>query len=271
MIRGKDATLVAILNTILDEEPETQDHIANKLGISRRYVAKLIKPLIDDGIITHPYIINMNKISKLEIADKIDKPLDKIIELYGKMANNVLYNLDKTYTSLKNRDIEKAKGVIAQDYRLNKMEDEIAISIKMNNLKYLSMEQSMELSIIAANIERCGDYVSNIAEEIVNGLIITDNLSEDIDYLFEIITKMFNYAINRIENNSQNYEIYDLERELHNTIEKILEKISSEKCDNKNIQQYIQFGMFLKDVERFGDRSIKIFEAARDFYHNMKI
>lgn len=34
MLRGKDATLAAIINIILDEEPETQDDIAD----SARYI-----------------------------------------------------------------------------------------------------------------------------------------------------------------------------------------------------------------------------------------
>jgi phosphate transport system protein len=270
MLRGKDATLVAIIKMIIETEPETQDDIAKKLNISRRYVAKLIKPLVDKKIIKHPYIVDMDKLSKLDLYDGIDKPLNNIIDLYGKMANNVLYNLNKTFKSLKINDIETAKGVIAQDYRLNRMEEEIGVSIKMNSLRYLPMEQSMRLSVIAANIERCGDYISNIAEEITNGLKIDEQLYNDVELLFNIITEMFELAMDMVKTNTSSYKIYELEEELHKTIDTILEKISEKGCKSRYISYYIQFGMFLKDIERFGDRCIKIFEASRDFYHNLK-
>ncbi|MBW9222828.1 winged helix-turn-helix transcriptional regulator [Methanothermococcus sp. SCGC AD-155-K20] len=101
MLRGKDATLAAIIETILNDEPETQDEIAKKLNISRRYVAKLLKPLIDDKMVLHPYIIDMDKLSKLEIYGNIEKPLYNVITLFDKMGKNVLYNLDKVFNALK--------------------------------------------------------------------------------------------------------------------------------------------------------------------------
>ena len=64
------------------------------------------------------------------------------------------------------------------------------------------------------------------------------------------------------------FEIYDLEEELHRKLEKIMKTLSErEKCETKNINYYIQFGMFLKDIERFGDRCIKIFETGREFHY----
>ena len=271
MLRGKEATLAAIIRIIIEDEPETQDEIANKLNISRRYVAKLLKPLIDEGIVRHPYIVNVDKLSEFDIYGDIDKPLDNIVKLYEKMGENVLHNLDKVFKALKNNDLETAKGIIFQDYRLNKMEDEIRVSIKTNSLKYIPLEQSMLLSVIASNIERCGDYISNIAEEIVNGLTIKDYLSQDVNDIFDIITEMFIIALNKVKNKESSFKIYELEDELHKKLDIILKKISENGCKVDDINYYIQFGMFLKDVERFGDRCIKIFEASREFYHNIKL
>ncbi len=275
MLRGKEATLAAIIRIIIEDEPETQDEIANKLNISRRYVAKLLKPLIDEGVVKHPYIINIDNLAEFDIYDDVDKPLDNIIKLYEKMGENVLYNLDKLFKALKSNDLEIARGIIFQDYRLNRMEDEIRVSIKTNSLKYIPLEQSMLLSVIASNIERCGDYISNIAEEIINGLKIKDYLIQDVNDIFNIITEMFIIALNMIKNKEASFKIYELEDELHKKLDIILKKISEKKVLNgyssEDINYYIQFGMFLKDVERFGDRCIKIFEASREFYHNIKL
>ena len=164
MLRCKDATLAAIIETIIKEEPETQDEIAKKLNISRRYVAKLLKPLIDEKIVMHPYVVDIEKLSKLEIYNGIEKPVSHIIDLLDKMGNNVLYNLDKVHNALKTGNVEDAKSVIFQDYALNKLEEEVNITLKIDNLKYLPSRQTALLSKIASNIERCGDYLSNIAE-----------------------------------------------------------------------------------------------------------
>jgi phosphate transport system protein len=271
MLRGKGATLAAIIKIIIEDEPETQDEIASKLNISRRYVAKLLKPLIDEGVVKHPYIVNMDKLPEFDVYDDIDKPLDNIINLYEKMGENVIYNLNKVFKALKTNDLETARSIIFQDYRLNKMEDEIRISIKTNNLKYIPLEQSMLLSVIASNIERCGDYISNIAEEVINGLKIREYLFQDVNDIFNIITEMFILAINMVKNNEASFKIYELENKLHKKLDIILKKISERGCKAEDINYYIQFGMFLKDVERFGDRCIKIFEASREFYHNLKL
>jgi len=269
-LRGKDATLAAIIETILNEEPETQDEIAKKLNISRRYVAKLLKPLIDKKIVMHPYVVDIEKLSKLEIYHSIEKPIFHIIDLLDKMGNNVLYNLDKVHNALKTRNIEDAKSVIFQDYTLNKLEEEVNITLKMDNLKYLPSRQTALLSKIASNIERCGDYLSNIAEEITKGLYIKEYLHEDIDEIFNITKKMFSIAMNMVKDGKASFEIYDLEEELHRKLEKIMKVLSEkEECKTKNINYYIQFGMFLKDIERFGDRCIKIFEMGREFHHGL--
>ena len=42
----RNKTLKDILDLILYENPSTQDEIAEKLGVTRRYVTQLLQPLI---------------------------------------------------------------------------------------------------------------------------------------------------------------------------------------------------------------------------------
>lgn len=270
MLRGKEATLAAIIKVIMEEGPETQDDIANKLNVSRRYVAKLLKPLMENGAVKHPYAVDVEKLSELGIYQDINKFLDDVSTIFEKMGNNVLQNLDKVFKALENQDLDAAKGIILQDYALNKMEDEVNLVLKMNALKYLPTEQAMLISFIASNIERCGDYISNIAEEIVNGLNIKPGIMEDVVEIHQIIREMFINAMNLLENRKMEFKIYELETKLHKKLSKIMEKISKDEFrGSADINYYIQFGMFLKDVERFGDRCIKIFEAAKEFHYNI--
>ena len=60
-----DKTLEDILNVIFYDKPSTQDEIAEKLKISRRYVTQLIKPLIEEDIIKRAYIIDLNKYDEI--------------------------------------------------------------------------------------------------------------------------------------------------------------------------------------------------------------
>ncbi|MDK2789931.1 MAG: phosphate transport system protein [Methanothermococcus sp.] len=270
MLRGKEATLAAIIKVIIEEEPETQDDIANKLNVSRRYVAKLLKPLMENGAVKHPYVVDVEKLSELGIYQDINKFLDDVSTIFEKMGYNVLQNLDKVFKALENQDLDTAKGIILQDYALNKMEDEVNLVLKMNALKYFPTEQAMLISFIASNIERCGDYISNIAEEIVNGLNIKPSIMKDVVEIYQIIREMFINAMNLLENKKMEFKIYELETKLHEKLSEIMEKISKDESrGSADINYYIQFGMFLKDVERFGDRCIKIFESAREFHYNI--
>jgi len=186
-----------------------------------------------------------------------------------KMEITLLNNLDLVYTALKNNDKKLAEDIIIKDYALNKMEEEIHLSIKMDSLKYLPMEQAMLLSLIASNIERCGDYISNIAEEITNGLEVKDYLSDNVDEIFAIIKEMFIIAMDVVKNKKISFKIYELEENLHKKLDEIMKNISDRGCKSEDINYYVQFGMFLKDVERFGDRCIKIFEASREFHYGV--
>ena len=55
----KDQTLKEILDLILYENPATQEEIAEQLGITRRYVTKLLQPLVKDGTVKRAYMIDL--------------------------------------------------------------------------------------------------------------------------------------------------------------------------------------------------------------------
>uniref|UniRef100_A9AAB4 Phosphate uptake regulator, PhoU n=1 Tax=Methanococcus maripaludis (strain C6 / ATCC BAA-1332) TaxID=444158 RepID=A9AAB4_METM6 len=270
MLRGKDATLAAIINIILDEEPETQDDIADRLNVSRRYVAKLLKPLVDGGAIMHPYVVNLEKLKEFEEYIETDRYFKEIYETFDRMGTNVIQNIDKVFDSLKTHDLNIANSIILEDYALNRMEDEVNLVIKLKASKYMDMNSLMQISNIAANIERCGDYLSNIAEEVLNGLLVDPAIKKEVFEIQDIISKMFEHGMNMVKSKTINTEIYELEGKLHKKLDIMMEKLSENPDENlKDINQFIQFGMFLKDVERFGDRSIKIFELGREFHYNI--
>ena len=61
----KDKTLKDILDLILYENPSTQDEIAERLGITRRYVTQLLQPLVKDGTVKRAYMIDLKSYEKI--------------------------------------------------------------------------------------------------------------------------------------------------------------------------------------------------------------
>ena len=267
MLRGKEATLAGIIRVIIEEEPETQDEIAEKLGISRRYVAKLLKPLIDEGIVKHPYVVDMGKLHKLNLQFDENLLMKEIKTTLEKMEKTLLNNLDLVYTALKNNDKKLAEDVIIKDYALNKMEEEIRLLLSMNALKYLPGAYANAFATIASNLERLGDYIANIAEEIVHGLKLDEDIEEEITIIFNILKEMLIEAIDVVISKKKETKIHKLEEQLHKNLDLLLNKVLENKREDLNF--YVQFGMFLKDIERFGDRCVNIVDIALELYHNI--
>ena len=92
----KNKTLKDILDLILYENPSTQDEIANRLGISRRYVTQLIQPLIKDGTIKRAYVIDMK--SYEEVAESLGEYVGPKDDSGNVLINDMLYNLWKWIT-----------------------------------------------------------------------------------------------------------------------------------------------------------------------------
>ncbi|WP_048203293.1 PhoU domain-containing protein [Methanocaldococcus infernus] len=267
MLRGKNATLAAILKIIIEEAPETQDEIAEKLGISRRYVAKLLKPLINEGIVKHPYVIDMKKLHLLNLDFEDNQIVKEIYTILGKMKEEIKNNLKLVYKALKEGDKKIAEDIIVKDYSLNKLEEEIELLLKIQTTKYLPEKYISTFSKIASNLERLGDYLANISEEILHGLYIDKDMEEDVTKIFEILDSMLEESYSVVVEKKKESDIYKLEEELHGVLNKLLNKVLEKKKEDLNF--YIQFGMFYKDVERFGDRCVNIVEYALELYHNI--
>ncbi|XRO75567.1 PhoU domain-containing protein [Methanocaldococcus sp. 28A] len=267
MLRGKEATLAGIIRVIIEEEPETQDEIAEKLGISRRYVAKLLKPLIDEKIVKHPYVVDMSKLHKINLEFDEYILMKEIKTTLEKMEKTLLNNLDLVYTALKNNDKKLAEDIIIKDYALNKMEEEIRMLLGMNALKYLPGAYANAFATIASNLERLGDYIANIAEEVVHGLRVYEDIENEVEEIFNILREMLTEAIDVVKSKRKETKIHELEEQLHKNLELLLNKVLKNKREDLNF--YVQFGMFLKDIERFGDRCVNIVDIALELYHNI--
>ncbi len=94
-------------------------------------------------------------------------PLPDIMEVW-EMGGQVRKMLGTALDALVNRDVEKARGVIAEDQRvddLRRSATRIVVSYMLEQPRYIS--PGLEMIVVLQNLERIGDLTTNIAEDVV--------------------------------------------------------------------------------------------------------
>ena len=132
----KNKTLMDVLDLILYENPATQDEIAQRLGISRRYVTQLIQPLIKDGTIKRAYMIDIK--SYEEVAESLGQHVSKmdasgnvlINDMISNMAKHVHSQIEASFNAFLEYDENKAKRALEMDYATNNMVEKIRTSVE---------------------------------------------------------------------------------------------------------------------------------------------
>ena len=161
----KNKTLMEVLDLILYENPATQDEIAQRLGISRRYVTQLIQPLIKDGTIKRAYMIDMKSYEK--VAESLGQYVSKkdvsgnvlINDMLANMAKHVHSQIEASFDAFLEYDENKAKRALEMDYATNNMVEKIRTSVET----IISINQRPEFSKsvlyneVAYDLERIGD------------------------------------------------------------------------------------------------------------------
>ena len=114
----KNNTLKEILDIILYEAPSTQDEIAEKLNISRRYVTKLLKPLIDENVIKKAYVVDLKKFNEISENYETENSLPEysgeyfIKEMMKEMGEQICKQFAWSFEALKNNDVDLAQKAL---------------------------------------------------------------------------------------------------------------------------------------------------------------
>ena len=132
----RDKTLKEILDLILYENPSTQDEIAERLGITRRYVTQLIQPLVKDGTIKRAYMIDLKNYE--EIVESVGNSSSTrnttgnvlINDMLANMAKHVHSQLEISFDAVVEYDKDKASKALEMDYATNNMAEKIRTSVE---------------------------------------------------------------------------------------------------------------------------------------------
>ena len=281
----KNKTLKDILDLILYESPATQDEIANRLGISRRYVSQLIQPLIKDGTIKRAYIIDMKSYEKIAeslgeyVVSKNDSGNVLINEMLYNMSKHVHSQLEMSFDAMLESDEEKANMALEMDYTTNNMVEKVRTSVEtIASINYHSeFSKSVLYNEVAYDLERIGDYCAHIAKFVINDIYeINESILKKLKKMYRTSQKMLRLSMLAfLEGRTDLKEdVVELEESIHilqsKAINLIATQMAESSFDEKERSNYfIYLFRVIKAFERIGDISVEIKDVAIEFHENI--
>ncbi|MBI5680000.1 MAG: winged helix-turn-helix transcriptional regulator [Methanobacterium sp.] len=283
--KTKNITLKAIIDIILYEHPSTQDEIAERLGITRRYVTKLLKPLIEKGVVKRAYTIDLKKFEEFSEMFEEEKTSREhagtvyIKDMIKNMSNHVLKQLDRSFEALSSFDTELANKALQMDFITNNMHEKVRSSVDMALSMNPSSEfsKTMAFSEVASDLERIGDHSCQFANfTLKESYEIDPEMLKYIQEMFETAKDMVDYSMEAFLNERTDLKnkVMDSEERIHVLQKKALNCIATQMAeasfdDTERSTYYLSLSRVVKAFERIGDISIEIIDASREFYDNI--
>lgn len=281
----KNKTLKDILDLILYENPATQDEIAQRLGISRRYVTQLIRPLIEDGTIKRAYMIDMKSYEKVaESLGEYVRPKNVsgnvlINEMLFNMAKHVRSQLEMSFDAILESDEDKANKALEMDYVTNNMVEKIRTSVEtIVSMNYTSeFSKSVLYNEVAYDLERIGDYCAHIAKFVINEVYeVNEDILKKLKKMHKTAQKMLRLSMLVFLEGRTDLkdDIMELEESIHilqtKSINLIATQMAESSFDEKERSNYfIYLFRVIKAFERIGDISVEIMDVAVEFHDNI--
>lgn len=280
----KDKTLKDILDLILYENPATQDEIALKLGITRRYVAQLLQPLVKDGTVKRAYMIDLKSYESIaeSLSDyHVNETKGNVIvnDMINNMAKHVHSQIEVSFDAVLEYDNEKANKALEMDFATNNMVEKIRTSVEtiVSMNKHSEISKPMLYNEIAYDLERIGDYCAHIAKFVINDIYkIEENVLKKLKKMYKIARKMIRLAITSfLEGKTElKDDLMKLEESIHilqtKAINLIAEQMAESSFDEKERSNYfIYLFRVIKAFERMGDISVEMMDVSIEFHENI--
>ena len=279
----KNKTLMEVLDLILYENPATQDEIADRLGISRRYVTQLIQPLIKDGTIKRAYMIDIKDYEK--IAESLGQYVTSkdisgnvlINDMLDNMAKHVHSQFENSFNAILEYDENKAKKALEMDYATNNMVEKVRTSVEtiLSINQHSEFSKSVLYNEVAYDLERIGDYCGHIAK--LNDVYeVNESVLKKLKKMYKTAQKMLRLSmLTFLEGRTElNDDIMKLEESIHilqsKSINLIATQMTETSFDEKEQSNYfIYLFRVIKAFERIGDISVEIKDVAIEFHENI--
>ena len=281
----KDKTLKEILDLILYENPTTQEEIAERLGITRRYVTQLLQPLVKDGTVKRAYMIDIKGYEKLTgtlddyVSSKESSGNVLINDMLANMARHVHSQLETSFNAILEYDEDKAKEALEMDFATNNMVEKIRTSVEtiVSINKHSEFSKSMLYNEVAYDLERIGDYCGHIAKFVINDVYeVDEEVLKNLKKMYKTAQKMLRLSMKAFISGKTElkHDIMDFEEGLHILQSKSVNLIATQMAelsfDEKERSNYFMY-LFrvVKAFERIGDISIEIMDVSIEFHENI--
>ncbi|MCE7697690.1 MAG: winged helix-turn-helix transcriptional regulator [Methanobacterium paludis] len=285
MVNKSNSTLKAVLDVILHENPSTQDEIADKLGLSRRYVTKLLQPLVKRGVVRRAYILDLKKFDEFsemfneETTSREHAGTYLIKEMLKNMAEHVCEQFDMSFESFEKYDKDMATKALEMDYVSNNMHEKVRSSVDtvISINPYSEFSKTMIFSEIAYDLERIADHTGHIANFVLNGCYeVDDEMVSILKSMFKTSRKMVKYSVKAFLNEELDLKdkVMDYEEKIHALQKKALNNMAilmaeDDIVDKDRSTYYLSLSRVVKAFERIGDISVEIVDASGEFYRNI--
>lgn len=280
----KNKTLKDILDCILYENPATQDEIAEKLGITRRYVTQLLQPLVKDGTVKRAYMVDLKVYEKLaesfgDYAPSNDSGHVLVNDMLSNMAKHVQSQLQESFDAVYEYDENKANAALEMDYTTNNMVEKVRTSVEtiVNINQHSELSKSMLYNEVAYDLERIGDYCGHIAKFVIEDVYeVDETILKNLKKMYKTAQKMIRSAMLAFLEGKTNLkeDIMDFEESMHMLQNKSINIIATQMAENSfDEKERSNYFMYLfrvvKAFERIGDISIEIIDVAIEFHKNI--
>lgn len=280
----KNKTLKDILDCILYENPSTQDEIAEKLGITRRYVTQLLQPLVKEGTVKRAYMIDLKVYEKLaesfgDYAPVSDSGYILVNDMLSNMAKHVQSQLQESFDAVQDYDENKANLALEMDYTTNNMVEKVRTSVEtiVSINQHSELSKSMLYNEVAYDLERIGDYCGHIAKFVIEDVYEVDEIIlKNLKKMHKTAQKMIRSAMLAFLEGKTNLkdDIMDFEESMHMLQNKSINIIATQMAENSfDEKERSNYFMYLfrvvKAFERIGDISIEIIDVAIEFHNNI--
>ena len=280
----KNKTLKDILDCILYENPSTQDEIAEKLGITRRYVTQLLQPLVKEGTVKRAYMIDLKVYEKLaesfgDYAPVSDSGYILVNDMLSNMAKHVQSQLQESFDAVQDYDENKANLALEMDYTTNNMVEKVRTSVEtiVSINQHSELSKSMLYNEVAYDLERIGDYCGHIAKFVIEDVYeVDDVILKNLKKMHKTAQKMIRSAMLAFLEGKTNLkeDIMDFEESMHMLQNKSINIIATQMAENSfDEKERSNYFMYLfrvvKAFERIGDISIEIIDVAIEFHNNI--
>lgn len=280
----KNKTLKDILDCILYENPSTQDEIAEKLGITRRYVTQLLQPLVKEGTVKRAYMIDLKVYEKLaesfgDYAPVSDSGYILVNDMLSNMAKHVQSQLQESFDAVQDYDENKANLALEMDYTTNNIVEKVRTSVEtiVSINQHSELSKSMLYNEVAYDLERIGDYCGHIAKFVIEDVYEVDEvILKNLKKMHKTAQKMIRSAMLAFLEGKTNLkdDIMDFEESMHMLQNKSINIIATQMAENSfDEKERSNYFMYLfrvvKAFERIGDISIEIIDVAIEFHNNI--